>query len=61
MSDNAEIADAVKQVAADAQQQSSAFMGQVKSFASGGVGGICAVLVGMCSNLLSKLVIVHEM
>ncbi|KAK9329063.1 mitochondrial carrier domain-containing protein [Lipomyces starkeyi] len=43
MSDAAEITDSVK---------TSAIVGQVKSFAAGGVGGICAVLVGHPFDLI---------
>ncbi|KAK9373570.1 mitochondrial carrier domain-containing protein [Lipomyces chichibuensis] len=43
MSDAAEITDSVK---------ASAIVGQVKSFAAGGVGGICAVLVGHPFDLI---------
>ncbi|KAK7207637.1 mitochondrial carrier domain-containing protein [Myxozyma melibiosi] len=52
MSDSSEITDTVKEIASKAQPESSAFMGQVKSFASGGVGGICAVLVGHPFDLI---------
>ncbi|KAK9467709.1 mitochondrial carrier domain-containing protein [Lipomyces arxii] len=43
MSDSAEITDTVKD---------SAIVGQLKSFAAGGVGGICAVLVGHPFDLI---------
>ncbi|KAK9456728.1 mitochondrial carrier domain-containing protein [Dipodascopsis uninucleata] len=45
MSDAAEITDVVGEA-------KSAMMGQVKSFAAGGVGGICAVLVGHPFDLI---------
>ncbi|KAK9371301.1 mitochondrial carrier domain-containing protein [Lipomyces kononenkoae] len=44
MSDAAEITDTVK--------ASSAIIGQIKSFAAGGVGGVCAVLVGHPFDLI---------
>lgn len=51
MADGPEITDTVK---------SSALTGQIKSFSSGGVGGICAVLVGMICTLQYKCKLIWQ-